>query len=115
MGTKTAAIIGGGFCGLAAAYELAKAGIEVTVFEKDKDLGGLAGTFEVAPGKGLEKFYHHWFSSDVDILNFIEEIGLAEKIKFCPSRTGLYHANSIFRLASPWDLLKFTPLPFAIA
>ena len=111
MTNKTAAIIGGGFCGLAAAYELAKAGIEVTLFEKDNELGGLAGTFEVSPGKRLEKFYHHWFSSDVDILNFIEEIGLGDRIKFCPSRTGFYHANSIFRLASPWDLLRFSPLP----
>ena len=111
MTNKTAAIIGGGFCGLAAAYELAKAGIEVTLFEKDNELGGLAGTFEVSPGKRLEKFYHHWFSSDIDILNFIEEIGLGDRIKFCPSRTGFYHANSIFRLASPWDLLRFSPLP----
>lgn len=108
---KKIAIIGGGYCGLAAGYDLAKAGFEVSIFEKDSQLGGLAGTFEIAPGKRLEKFYHHWFSSDVDILNFIEELGLIDKVKFSPSRTGFYYSNSIFRLASPWDLLKFTPLP----
>ena len=35
-------VIGAGFTGLAAAYELARSGIPVTVLEKDADVGGLA-------------------------------------------------------------------------
>jgi hydroxysqualene dehydroxylase len=38
----TTAIIGGGYAGMAAAVELADAGIEVVVFEAAKDLGGRA-------------------------------------------------------------------------
>jgi len=105
------AVIGGGYCGLAAAYELVKAGHRVVVYEKDSKLGGLAGTFEIDKGVRLEKFYHHWFSTDVAILDFIEELGLSEKLMLRPSNTGFYFANSIFRLSSPWDLLSFKPIP----
>jgi protoporphyrinogen oxidase len=40
-------IIGGGFCGLAAAYELGRRGVRATVFERDPEVGGLAGSFRV--------------------------------------------------------------------
>ena len=110
--TKTrVAIVGGGFTGLSAAYDLCKAGCEVTVFEHDTDIGGLAGTFELSPGVRVEKFYHHWFTSDVDILNLIDELGLSHLKRYVSSNTGLYYTNSIFRLASPLDLLKFHPIP----
>jgi len=102
------AVIGGGFTGLSAAFELTRAGHSVVVFERETKLGGLAGTFEIAPGKFLEKFYHHWFTSDVDALGLVEELGL--KLNSLPTNTGLYFANSIFRLSSPWDLLRFTPI-----
>jgi protoporphyrinogen oxidase len=105
-------IVGGGFTGLVAAYDLAKAGRKVTLLESERFLGGLAGTFEISSGYRVEKFYHHWFSSDRAILDFIKEIGLKENIEFRPTNTGLFHANSVFRLKSPLDLLKFTPLPF---
>ncbi len=38
---KTAAVVGGGPAGLAAAYFLARAGIETTIFEKEHALGGV--------------------------------------------------------------------------
>ncbi|WP_254456669.1 hydroxysqualene dehydroxylase HpnE [Deefgea piscis] len=41
-GVKTVAIIGGGYAGMAAAVELAAAGVSVTVFEAGKVLGGRA-------------------------------------------------------------------------
>jgi len=105
------AIVGGGFTGLSAAFDLSRAGCEVTVFEHDADIGGLAGTFEISPGIRVEKFYHHWFTSDVDVLNLIDELGLSHLKKYVSSNTGLYFTNSIFRLASPFDLLKFNPIP----
>jgi len=71
------AIVGGGFTGLSAAYDLCKAGYDVTIFEHDADIGGLAGTFELSPGVRVEKFYHHWFTSVVDVLNLIDELGLS--------------------------------------
>lgn len=109
--TKSALIIGAGFTGLAAAYDLAKAGWNVRIVEKDAEIGGLAGTFELAPGYRIEKFYHHWFSSDTDILSWLKELDIGDLICFRPTNTGLYYANSVFRLASPLDLLRFKPLP----
>lgn len=104
-------IIGGGFTGLAAAYELAKANHKVTIFEADSEIGGLAGTFEIEPGIRLEKFYHHWFTSDTDVLNLISELGMKELLMPCESNTGMFYANSIFRLTRPLDLLRFPAIP----
>jgi protoporphyrinogen oxidase len=108
---KDIAIIGGGYGGLAAAYDLAKGGNSVTILEADSSLGGLAGSFEISSGIWLEKFYHHWFASDLAIMNWLREIGAGDLIEEKVSQTGLYYANSIFRLSSPFDLLSFTPLP----
>ena len=109
---KTVAIIGGGYGALAAAYDLAKGGAAVTIFESESSLGGLAGSFELSPGVWLEKFYHHWFSSDRAIMDWLREIGAGDLIQEKESNTGLYYANSLFRLSSPFDLLSFSPLPF---
>lgn len=105
-------IIGGGFTGLSAAYELALAGKRVCVLESEPEVGGLAGTFEIIPGIRLEKFYHHWFNSDTGAINLCHELGLGNKLRAKSSNTGLYYANSRFRLSSPLDLLKLSAIPF---
>ena len=103
-------IIGGGFCGLSAAYELGKHGIRATVLERDSEIGGLAGSFEVN-GVRLEKFYHHWFTNDVYVMNLIKELGKLDQVLLRPTRTGMYYANNFFKLSTPLDLLCFSPLP----
>jgi protoporphyrinogen oxidase len=104
-------IIGGGFSGLSAAYELAKQGIAVTVFESESEIGGLASAFDVN-GEKLDRFYHHWFTNDMDVMGLIKELGLEEKVTINPTNTGVYYANNFFKLSTPWDLLNFTPLSF---
>lgn len=104
-------IIGGGFCGLSAAYELGKHGIRATVLERDLEIGGLAGSFKVN-GFRLEKFYHHWFTNDLHVMNLIEELGKQDEVLLRPTRTGMYYATNFFKLSTPLDLLKFSPLPF---
>lgn len=104
-------VIGGGFCGLAAAYELGKHGVRATVLERDAEIGGLAGSFQVN-GVRLEKFYHHWFTNDAHVTQLITELGKQDRILVRPTRTGMYYANSYFKLSTPLDLLRFTPLPF---
>ena len=104
-------VIGGGFCGLAAAYELGRRGIRATVLERDAAVGGLAGSF-TAGGARLEKFYHHWFTHDVHVMNLIEELGQSDRVLLRPTRTGTYYAHRFFKLSTPADLLRFSPLPF---
>jgi len=106
-----AVIIGGGFTGLAAAFELAKNGVAVTVLEAETHVGGLAAAFEVG-GEMLDRFYHHWFTSDEDAMALIDELGLNERIEVYPTNTGVYYANNFFKLSTPLDLLNFTPLTF---
>ena len=102
-------VIGGGFCGLAAAYELGQRGIRATVLEGDDDIGGLAGSFPTR-GARLEKFYHHWFTSDVHVMRLIKELGRTDRILLRPTRTGMYYAHNFFKLSTPFDLLCFSPL-----
>ncbi len=105
-------IIGAGFTGLSAAYELAKNGISVTVLEAEAEIGGLAAAFNVG-GQKLERFYHHFFTHDTEVLKLINELGLSDRIEINPTNTGLYYENHCFKLSTPWDLLNFTPLAFA--
>ena len=106
-----AAVIGGGFCGLAAAYELVRRGVHVTLFEQDAEVGGLAGSFP-AGGTRLEKFYHHWFTNDVHVMELVAELGQTDHVVTRPTATGSYLAHNFFKLSTPIDLLRFTPLPF---
>lgn len=104
-------IIGAGFCGLAAAYELGKQGILATVVEKDSGIGGLAGSFLVNDVR-LEKFYHHWFTNDLHVIKLIQELGKSDEVLLRAPGTGMYYSNNFFKLSTPLDLLSFSPLPF---
>lgn len=97
------AIIGGGVAGLAAAYDLLKAGHEVTVFESEPTPGGLAAGFKAEAWEWtLEKFYHHWFFNDYDVLNLIKELGHADKIFFSAPTTSLWMEKGNIPLDSPF-------------
>lgn len=102
-------VIGAGFTGLSAAYDLCKAGLKVTVLECENEVAGLAASFRVGLEK-LERFYHHWFTNDIDVMQIVAELGLENRIEVNPTNTGLYYANNFFRLSTPMDLLKFEPL-----
>lgn len=106
------AIVGAGFTGLVAAFELAKAGKSVCILEKDSTPGGLAGVFEFPDGTSLEKFYHHWFNNDRYVPELVDELGLSGDVITLPSRTGMYFNGRLWRLSTPLDLLKFNALSF---
>jgi len=106
---KRICVIGGGFTGLTAAYELSRAGLPVTLFETDDQLGGLAGSFRVGD-QMLEKFYHHWFTNDRYIMELVKRLGCEDQIDLRETRTGMYYAHNFFKLSSPTDVLRFKPL-----
>ncbi|MFC5143230.1 NAD(P)/FAD-dependent oxidoreductase [Streptomyces aureoversilis] len=103
-------VVGAGFTGLSAALELAELGHSVQLLERDPDIGGLAGTFTVGERR-LERFYHHWFASDEEMLRLCARLGISDLMEPHLTRTGMYYANSVYRLSKPLDLLRFAPLP----
>ncbi len=107
------AIVGGGFTGLSAAFYLSDKKHQVTIYEKEKYLGGLAATYK-APGWkwSVERHYHHWFTNDNAALSLINKLGLSEKIIFPKTLTANYYNGRIYPFNSPLQLLAFSPLSF---
>ncbi|GIK10899.1 MAG: oxidoreductase [Anaerolineaceae bacterium] len=109
------AIIGAGFGGLAAAYDLRNAGHEVTVFESADFVGGLASGFKEPNWDwSVEKFYHHWFQSDASMLGLIRELGWMDKVIFPRPLTVMYHAGKFYPFDSILKALLFPGLGFGL-
>lgn len=106
-------IIGGGFTGLTAAYFLTQRNFEVTVFEQENHLGGLASSLTRENWRWpLEKHYHHLFTNDREALDLVRKLGLTEKILILKPKTAVYVKGREYQLDSPISLLKFSLLPF---
>ncbi|MGB7538251.1 MAG: NAD(P)/FAD-dependent oxidoreductase [Anaerolineales bacterium] len=109
------AVIGAGVGGLAAAYDLARAGHTVTIYEADTAPGGLGGGFHDAGWEwSVEKFYRHWFTSDQDILGLIRELGLGDRIVVRRPVTAVYHEGKFYALDSIPSWLAFPGLPLPL-
>ena len=104
------AIVGGGFTGLAAGLQLARSGHKVTILEAEPEPGGLAGSFRLQSGQRVERFYHHWFTHDRHLLELLRMLGREGDLIPRETRTGLYFGGKFFKLASPLDVLRFSPL-----
>jgi protoporphyrinogen oxidase len=103
-------IIGAGIAGLAAAYELSGVGHEVEVFERNPRVGGLLDTC-VIEGTHLEKFYHHFFSTDTDLLDYVEKLGISDQLKWHPSSIGIFTGGHLYPFSTPRHVLSFSPIP----
>ncbi|MEE8432083.1 MAG: FAD-dependent oxidoreductase, partial [Candidatus Desulfatibia sp.] len=66
-------ILGAGPCGLTAAWELAKNGVEVTVVEKDAAVGGLCKTIRKG-GYQFDLGGHRFISKDSQLVGDICEL-----------------------------------------
>ncbi len=109
------AIIGAGFGGMAAAYDLKKAGHEITIYESADYVGGLASGFKEPYWDWfVEKFYHHWFQSDKDMLGLIKELGWEDKVLFPRPYTVLLHNGKWYPFDSIIHALLFPGLGFGL-
>lgn len=101
-------IIGAGPAGLAAAWDLVRAGHQVTIFEAAAEVGGLAAGFRKDGWDwSLEKFYHHWFQSDDAMLGLIKELGWSDDVLFPRPLTVLYHEGKFYPADSPGTAARF--------
>ncbi len=109
------AIIGAGFGGLAAAYDLKNAGHDVTIYESANYVGGLAsGVKEPYWDWSVEKFYHHWFQTDKEMLGLIKELGWQDKVLFPRPLTVMYYKGKFYPFDSYIKALLFPGLGFGL-
>lgn len=94
---------------MAAGLELAKGGVEVKIFESQDKIGGLAVGFKEPNWDwSAEKFYHHIFTNDLDIIRLSKEVGISPI--FLRPKTCVYWHRKIYPFDSPIDLMKFSGL-----
>jgi protoporphyrinogen oxidase len=112
---ETVAVLGGGIGGLAAAYDLARLGCKVTIFEAADFVGGLASGFKEPHWSwSVEKFYHHWFASDRHMLGLIDELGWRERVVFPRPYTVMYHQGKFYPFDSIPAAILFPGLGWGV-
>jgi len=105
------AILGAGYAGMSAAWDLARAGHDITIYEAADHAGGLASGFKQPHWDwSVEKFYHHWFASDKHMLGLIEELGLSDQVLFPRPYTVLQHRGKWYPFDSILNALLFPGL-----
>jgi protoporphyrinogen oxidase len=105
---KRVAIIGGGPTGLALAYFLGRSGVAVSIIEKGSALSGLLA-FTYINAIPIERFYHHFFTTDHYLLDLLEALGLKDRILWQNSASAVYFDGQLFSFTQKTDYFR---LPF---
>ncbi len=99
-------IIGGGLTGLAAAYRMLKDGVsDVAILERDSELGGMAASYHIGDYH-IEKYYHHIFASDRELIGLIADLGLGGDLQWLKGTTGYHIDGKIYPMNTPLELLR---------
>lgn len=99
-------VIGSGAMGLAAAYQAAKDGHEVTVLEAAGEPGGMAAHFDLQ-GLSTERFYHFICKTDAATFALLKDLGIEDKLRWRTTTMGLFTHGKLFQWGTPTALLKF--------
>lgn len=108
---KQVAVIGAGPMGLAVAYELAKRGDQVTVFEAGDRIGGMTVGVNFS-GTLIERYYHFVCGPDTTTFEYLKEFGLTDRLKWTETRMGFYFDGKLHDWGHPFALLRFPGLSF---
>ncbi|MFV9507423.1 MAG: NAD(P)/FAD-dependent oxidoreductase [Oscillochloridaceae bacterium umkhey_bin13] len=109
---RRVAVIGAGVAGMTAAYELVRAGQQVTIFEAASLVGGLASGFRDERWEWpLERFYHHIFETDKAIIALARTIGFGDRLFFQSQVTAQWWQGRGYDLNGPLQVLRFPALP----
>ena len=109
------AIIGAGLGGMSAAYDLARTGHNITIYEASDQVGGLTGGFKEPHWDwSVEKYYHHWFATDSHMLGLIDELGFSDKVLFPRPYTVMFHEGKFYPFDSIPAAIMFPGLGWGI-
>jgi Protoporphyrinogen oxidase len=100
------AVIGAGAMGLACAYDLAKQGYHVDIYERDDRIGGMSASFDF-DGLRIERFYHFVCAPDYTLFDVMKELGIYEKLKWTETKMGFFYEGKLYRWGNPIYLLTF--------
>lgn len=106
---KRIAVLGAGPMGLAVAYQLSLDGHQPVIFEADDRVGGMTATFDFN-GLDIERYYHFHCISDTEFLKVLDELGLADKMRWVETKMGYWYQNELQPWGNPVALLKFRGL-----
>jgi squalene-associated FAD-dependent desaturase len=108
---RRVAVIGAGLAGLAAALELQQAGLEVTVFERSRLLGGRATSFH-AGGREVDNGQHLFLACFSEFIALLDRLGMAHAMHLQDRFEVLVYARGgaagrlrAAALPPPWHLL----------
>lgn len=103
------AIVGGGMLGMTLARRLQAGGARVTILEAASRSGGLAAPAAIG-GFTWDRFYHVILRTDSHLLGLLGELGLAQRLRWAPTRTGFYTDGRLHSLSSSLDFARFPAL-----
>ena len=100
------AVVGGGILGLSMAHRLTSRGDHVDVLEAEPRLGGLAcaqdyGSFS------WDRFYHCILPQDTALIALLDDLGLAQDLRWTRTGTGYYARGTFFDMSGNRDFLRF--------
>jgi protoporphyrinogen oxidase len=106
MRAPSVAIVGGGILGLTAAYRLLQSGVQVALYERSSDLGGLVGSFDF-DGRRVQRFYHVILPTDDRVRALADEVSVGDRFRFRPTGVGFYDDGRLFSMSSLREFLTF--------
>jgi len=102
-------VLGAGPMGLAAAQRAVTLGHEVDLIEADRKVGGMAAHFDFS-GTSIERFYHFVCKSDAPTFALMNELGIAEKMRWVDTSMAYYTHGKVHKWGDPISLLMYPHL-----
>jgi protoporphyrinogen oxidase len=102
-------VLGAGPMGLAAAQRAVTLGHEIDLIEADGKVGGMAAHFDFS-GTSIERFYHFVCKSDTPTFALMEELGIADKMRWVDTSMAYYSHGKVHKWGDPISLLTYPHL-----
>jgi protoporphyrinogen oxidase len=102
-------IVGGGLLGMTLAWDLSKAGHEVTILEGGPRCGGLAGPWQIGDVV-WDRHYHVTLQSDLALQELLRELDLEPDLKWANTGTGFFVDGRMYPFSGAADYARFPPL-----